>query len=157
MLVAEKSFPAAETLRAAETRVKIRRHLPASQRKKNTGIVELIYAGSPKVQPDKVRLRGAAGKSLLTRKTTRIQNRRLIVSGTITTRARGVVRIRLGYDKSDASTAFLHWKARIAGGAWKLNRALPAKAAKGGQLAIQFTGYLPRNLRGEQTAKQVLS
>ena len=143
--------------RAAETRVKIRRHLPASQRKKNTGIVELTYAGSKTVQPDKVRLRAASGKSLLTRKTTRIQNRRLIVSGTITTRARGVVRIRLGYDNPDASTGFLYWKARIAGGTWKLNRALPATAAKGGQLSIQFTGYLPRSLRGEQTAKQVLA
>ena len=108
------------------------------------------------MQPDRVRLRAASGKSLLTRKTTRIQNRRLIVSGTITTRARGVVRIRLGYDNPDGSTAFLYWKARIARGTWRLNRALPARAAKGGQLAIQFTGYLPRNLRGEQIAKQVL-
>ncbi len=141
--------------RAAETRVKIRRHLPASQRKRNTGIVELIYAGSTRVQPDKVRLRAASGKSLLTRKTTRIQNKRLIVSGTITTRARGVVRIRLGYDKPDAGTGFLSWKARIANGTWKLSRALPARAVEGGQLAIQFTGYLPRDLRGEQTAKQV--
>ncbi len=143
--------------RAAETRVKIRRHLPASQRKKDTGIVELIYAGSSTVQPDKVRLRAASGKSLLTRKTSKIQNGRLIVSGTVTSRASGVVRIRLGYDNPDASTDFLYWNAKIAKGTWTLNRALPAAAAAGGQLAIQFTGYLPRNLRGEQTAKQVLS
>lgn len=142
--------------RAAETSIKIREQLTASQRKKNTGIVELTYAGSSTVQPDEVRLRAASGKSQLKRTTTRIQNGRLLVAGTITTKARGVVRIRLGYDKPNATTAFLYWNAPISNGAWKLDRTLPAEAAKGGQLSIQFTGSEPRNLRGEQTAKQAL-
>ena len=135
--------------------IKIRKPLPAAQRSKNTGIVDLTYAGSDTVQPDSVRLRAATGKSLLRRATTKIQNGRLIVSGTITSKARGVVRIRLGYDKPDCTSAFLSKNATISNGTWKLNQQLPADAAKGGQLSIQFTGYEPRNLRGEQTGKQV--
>ena len=155
--IAAASGAAAPLARAAETRVKIRKRLPDAQQKKTTGIVELAYAGSTSVQPDKVRLRAASGKSLLTRKTTKIQNGRLIVTGTIARTAAGVVRIRLGYDKPDGDTGFLYWRARISRGSWKLGQALPPRAAKGGQLSIQFTGYLPRNLRGEQTAKQVLA
>jgi hypothetical protein len=142
--------------RAAEASIRIRRQLPAAQRKKDTGIVVLGYAGSSTVQPDNVRLRAATGKSKLTRKTAKIENGRLIVSGAITSEARGVVRIRLGYDRPDTSSAFLYWNATITNGSWKLDRTLPAEAARGGQLSIQFTGYEPRNLRGEQTAKQVL-
>ncbi len=141
--------------RAAEASIRIRRKLPIGQRRKNTGIVELTYAGSSSVRPDAVRLRAAAGKSLLKRTTTRIRSGRLVVTGTITGKARGVVRIRLGYDGVDDTTGFLYWNVRIKGGAWALDRKLPASAAGGGQLSIQFTGYEPGNLRGEQTAKQV--
>jgi hypothetical protein len=137
------------------TQLKIRRRLPSSQRSKDTGIVELEYAGSPTVAADDVRLRAADGKSLLVRETTTLTNGLLKVDGTISSRARGVVRIRLGFDRPDGSTGFLDYRATISGGRWALSERLPAEAAAGGQLSIQFTGYDPANLRGEQTAKQV--
>jgi hypothetical protein len=80
----------------------------------------------------------------------------LKVSGTLTSKAKGVVRIRLEYTKADASTGFLNYQAKIASGKWSLSQTLPADAVGGGELSIQFTGYQLANLRGEQTAKQVL-
>lgn len=137
--------------------IRIDRRLPSSQRRKRTGILTMIYAGNALVRADEVRLRAASGKALLRRDATRIDaNRRLTVSGTISERARGVVRIRLGYDAADGSAKFLHYRARIRNGKWSLSETLPADAAKaGGQLSIQFTGYEPRSIRGEQLAKAV--
>ena len=68
-----------------------------------------------------------------------------------------MVRIRLEFDRPDGTTGTLFWNVKIAGGKWKLSETLPAEAARGGQLSIQFTGYEKENLRGEQAAKQVLS
>ena len=136
--------------------MKIRRKLPRTQ-PKDTGIVTLRYAGNAIVAPDEVRLRAADGKARLVRKTAAIEAGRLVVGGTIARAARGVVRVRLGFDRADGSAGFLHWNARIARGRWSVSRPLPGEAAHGGQLSIQFTGYERRNLRGEQTAKQVLA
>ena len=137
------------------TQIKVRRKLPSTQ-PKDTGITTVTYAGNAAVSPDSARLRAADGKSLLVRKVTSIANGRLAVEGTVVSTARGVVRVRLGYNKPDGSTAFLSWNAPIKGGTWKLAQALPAEAAGGGQLSIEFTGYEARGLRGEQTAKEVL-
>jgi hypothetical protein len=80
---------------------------------------------------------------------------KLRVAGTISPRAHGVVRVRLGY-VSGADTAFLYYRARIARGRWSLVEQLPAPAARaGGQLSIQFTGYGPLRIRGEQIAKDL--
>jgi len=131
--------------------------LPRSQRSKSTGIFTLAYGGTPSVQPDSVTLRAARGKARLVRATSRIDSQgRLRVAGTITRRARGVVRVRLGYSGADGVVRFLDYRAKIAGGRWSLSRQLPAAAASaGGQLSIQFTGYEPRRIRGEQIAKEV--
>ena len=134
--------------------MKIRRTLPSSQRKKDTGIVEIAYAGSATVSPDEVRLRAADGKSKLVRKTATLTGGVLHVDGTITSKASGVVRIRLEHNPPDGSTAFLDFKAKIAKGKWAIDERLPAGVTTG-QLSIQFTGYEKENLRGEQTGKQV--
>jgi hypothetical protein len=136
------------------TQVKVRKKLPSSQ-PKDTGITTVTYAGNSIVDPDEARLRAADGKSLLKRTSSSLTNGRLSVAGTVTSSARGVVRIRVSYAKLDGSTGFLDWNARISGGKWSLAQTLTGDAAKGGQLSIQFTGYEPRNLRGEQTAKAV--
>ena len=135
--------------------MKIRRTLPSSQRKKDTGIVEIAYAGSTTVSPDEVRLRAADGKSKLVRKTATLTGGVLHVDGTITTKAAGVVRIRLEHNPPDGSTAFLDFKARIAKGEVGDRRAPARAGVTAGQLSIQFTGYEKENLRGEQTGKQV--
>jgi hypothetical protein len=132
--------------------LKIRKALPSSQRGKDTGIVTLTYAGSATVAKDDVRLRAADGKALLVRKTATLQSGKLTVDGSISSKAQGVVRIRFAYDLPDGTTKFLDLRAKVAGGAWKLSQAVPAAT---GQLSIQFTGYEPANMRGEQTAKQV--
>jgi subtilisin-like proprotein convertase family protein len=138
-------------------RIRFRKALPRSQRAKPTGIFTLAYGGTPAVEPDSVTLRAARGKARLVRTTSRIDSRgRLLVTGTITPRAHGVVRVRLGYDVGTGTSEFLDYRAKIAGGRWSLTQALPAAAAKaGGQLSIQFTGYEPLRIRGEQIAKEV--
>ncbi|MDQ3769324.1 MAG: Ig-like domain-containing protein [Actinomycetota bacterium] len=137
--------------------VRIDRALPSSQRRKTTGIVTMTYEGNERVRSDEVRLRAASGKAVLRRGTTRIDDKgQLRVTGTTSTRARGVVRVRLGYTATDASVRFLHYQAKINNGKWSLTEALPSDGAKaGGQLSIQYTGYEPRLIRGEQLAKAV--
>jgi subtilisin-like proprotein convertase family protein len=139
-------------------RIRFRRTLPRSQRSKPTGIVTLAYAGSALVEADGVTLRAARGKAKLVRTTSRIDaGGRLRVAGTITPRARGVVRVRLRYAAAAAGgdATLLDYQAKIVRGRWSLSRRLPAEAASGGQLSIQFTGYEPRAIRGEQIAKEV--
>lgn len=137
--------------------VRIDRLLPSSQRRKTTGILTMTYGGNDRVRRDEVRLRAASGKARLRRGTTRIDDKgRLRVSGTTSTRASGVVRIRLGYTAADGKVRFLESAAKIKRGKWSLTKTLPADAARtGGQLSIQFTGYEPRRIRGEQLAKAV--
>ena len=78
----------------------------------------------------------------------------LSASGTISKRARGVVRLHMEFD---TATGPGEWNghARIADGRWSLRQALPADARRGGFLSVQFTGYGPRGIRGEQIGKQV--
>jgi hypothetical protein len=66
------------------------------------------------------------------------------------------VRIRFGYTMAGGSIAVFDYSAKITRGAWSLTAALvPAAAKAGGQLSIQFTGYEPLGIRGEQLAKAV--
>ncbi|HTN23547.1 MAG TPA: Ig-like domain-containing protein, partial [Solirubrobacteraceae bacterium] len=138
-------------------RIRFRRTLSGAQRSKPTGIFTLTYAGSALVAPDGVTLRAARGKAQLVRTASRIDAAgRLHVAGTISPRVRGSVRVRLGYDTGGGDATFLDYRTKIHGGAWLLVQQLPAAAAKaGGQLSIQFTGYEPLRIRGEQIAKDV--
>lgn len=137
--------------------IRIDRRLPSSQSRKTTGIVTLTYPGNGRLRGDELRLRVASGKALLKRGTTRIDDSgRLRVSGTISKRARGSVRIRLEYTDPDSGVEFLNSRAEIDNGTWSLTKPLPTDAANaGGQLSIQYTGYQARRIRGEQLAKAV--
>lgn len=137
--------------------IRVNRRLSPSQSRKTTGILTLTYAGNERVREDELRLRAASGKALIKRGTTRIDDSgRLRVSGTISRRAAGVVRIRLGYTATNAGVKFLDYTAEIESGRWSIARRLPGYAAKaGGQLSIQYTGYEARRIRGEQLAKAV--
>ncbi len=143
--------------RAAERAIRIDRRLPGALGRKSTGILELTYPGTGRVLGESVRLRVASGKALLVRREARIDSAgRLRVSGTISPRARGVVRIRMGYPSGGGKISSMDFRARIRNGRWSLTAALPpTAAAAGGQLSIQYTGYERRRIRGEQTTKQV--
>ncbi len=140
-----------------------RKALTGKQRRSTTGILEIEYDGDADVNPDDVRLRAASGKARLRRTRSLIDSSgNLIVEGTISRRAVGVVRIRYGYPRADGTIGFLKLRAKIGraprSGAkrWSVRRKLTSAQAKGGQLAIDFTGYAPRRIRGERTTKQVL-
>ncbi len=72
-------------------------------------------------------------------------------------RAEGVVRLILGFNRPDGSSGTWEGRATIGReGSWRVEEQLPAEARQGGYLSLQFTGYHPRRIRGEQIAKQVL-
>ncbi len=142
--------------------VSYKRILTVGQGRLGTGIVTASYDGDARVRKDEVRLRAARRPALLRRRTARIINGRLQVSGTLTRRARGgVVRIRMGYVSDDGTVRFLRYRAPIRRGVksstWKIDEKLPADAARtGGQLSIQYTGAQLGRIGGQATAKQVL-
>jgi len=138
-------------------RSSITKLLPPAQRRKRTGIVTLTYPGSASVRSDSVRLRAARRQARLRLAKASIDDLgTLRVSGTISARARGNVRVRLSY--TEQSSVFeIFYKAPIIEGRWFVESTLPrAAAVLGGELSIRFTGYGRRRIRGEQLAKQVM-
>ncbi|MBA2348670.1 MAG: hypothetical protein H0V81_10285 [Solirubrobacterales bacterium] len=143
-----------------ETRnLKFTRKLSAKASKLRSGIITFIYNGDDDTFADNVRVRAANRPARLKREVAKLdKSGNLTVSGTISSLARGVVRIRLDYPfSSTTNTTSLFYNVKITNGTWQLKQKLPAEARKvGGQLSIQFTGYNPAGMRGEQDAKQVL-
>jgi hypothetical protein len=87
---------------------------------------------------------------------------RLAARGTISDRARGVVRVQLSWTTGGQDRS-LELHAKIRDGRWSLDEALPASAVK--DIARRdgtvhsytlFTGYLPANMRGEMRSYEVL-
>lgn len=150
------SVPITTATKAAggEALLQIRKKLPSTQ-PKDTGIIEIAYAGNSTVAPDEVRLRAADGQAKLVRSSSTLSGGRLKVSGTVSGKARGVVRLRLGYTETSGAAAFQSFNVTIKDGRWSLDRQLTGTAAAGGYLSIQFTGYEAADMRGEQTGKQL--
>lgn len=138
-------------------RIRFKRPLPASQRRVSTGIMEVHYGGNDRVRPTEVRLRAAKGKARLQRDLLSLDNGVITARGSLTSHARGVVRTILSYERPDSTVGEWQGRARIHDdGTWRLEENLPSEARAGGYLSIQFTGYHPRRIRGEQVAKQLL-
>jgi hypothetical protein len=141
--------------------VLINRTLPRNQRRASTGIVTITYGGGEyrgdTVRPAESRLRAANGRALLRRGDLTVENGTLSASGTVSARARGVVRLSMTYDLPGGRFGKWEKQATIRNGRWQVEEQLPIEARSGGYLVMQFTGYLPRRMRGEQTAKQVLA
>jgi hypothetical protein len=145
------------TEQVRDGRLRFRETLPRRQRGARSGIVELAYSGNELVRPTSVRLRAANGKAGLARSDLSLRDGVLRAKGTVSSRARGVARLILDFQRPDGSTGTWEGKATIADGRWSTTEPLPAEAAGGGYLSIQFTGYLKERMRGEQIAKQILA
>lgn len=138
-------------------RIRFERRLPASQRRTSTGIMEIHYKGNDRVRPTEVRLRAANGKAHLERDLISLHDGAITARGSLTDHTEGVVRLILSYARPDGSVGEWQGRARVRDdGSWGLEEDLPVSAHGGGYLSIQFTGFHPKRIRGEQIAKQLL-
>jgi hypothetical protein len=130
-------------------RIRVDRRLPRALRGDEGGIVTLRWPGGDGVRPAGLRLRAAAQPARLRREHASLRDGRLQVSGRISPRAHGRVRLELAYG-ADGRAVFT---ARIRRGRWQLDATVPAAARAGGYLTLQFTGDRTAAggpMRGEQ-------
>ncbi|MBA2349672.1 MAG: hypothetical protein H0V81_15415, partial [Solirubrobacterales bacterium] len=135
-------------------RIRFKQRLVGRNAAKTTGIFTLTYAGDDDVRSDDLRLRAANRRASLRRADSKIARGALGIVGTISKRARGVVRIRLEYLDGTALER-RSFNVPIADGKWSLLGPLPAAARGEVQLSIQYTGDERVRIRGEQTSKRV--
>jgi hypothetical protein len=155
------SFDAA--VDARNRRVVIDRRISLAQARLGTGILTLSYPGDADTQPQVVRLRAASGRADLRASRPKITGDRLRASGTVSSRARGVVRLQVLFEPAGAPTRTIEFTARISGGRYSFDERLPADvvaqiAARRGVVHSYtlFTGYLPARVRGEMSSFQIL-
>ncbi|MDQ3644967.1 MAG: hypothetical protein M3356_05600, partial [Actinomycetota bacterium] len=133
--------------------IRILEPITRGQAELGTGIVNLTYLGDEDTRPEFVRLRAASQRAELEVDEISLLGDRLSARGSVTDRAEGVVRFRFSYVDPDGSPQVHIARATIQGnGDWRLNNdQVPTQLAQcGGYLSIQFTGYFPRRIRGEQ-------
>ncbi len=148
---------------SANRRIRFTERIPAEQARKGSGILTISYPGDGDTRPQELRLRAAPrGARLDLDRPTLSSGGRLRAKGTITSRARGLVRVGLSY-VHQGTTRVVERNARIKDGRWRLNVRLPAEdvariGARTGtvQSTTAFTGYLRERLRGEARAFRVL-
>ncbi len=76
--------------------------------------------------------------------------------GAISPWAKGVVRIRMRYERADGSAALPSCRATISRGRRRPAQRQPAEAARaGGQLSIRYTGSMLGRIGGQATSEQV--
>ena len=143
------------TARITRTRVRIRRRLPAALRGARGGVVELSFAGTDAIGADSVRLRADRGRPSLRLRTVTLRGGVLNVSGAISRRASGIVRVRLSYARADGTTGERHFSAAIRRGRWTIRATLTGPAARGGQVTVKFTGNAFASLSGQQISRPV--
>lgn len=146
----------------SDTKINVRRSIPKSQADMGTGIVTIDYPGDSDTRPQTVRLRAASRHADLTVQRPTITDGRLRASGTISSLARGVVRLQLQY-VVDGVTVTLPFSTPISSGRWSLNEKLTqaaqnAIARRTGTVHsyVLFTGYLAERMRGEMLSYEVL-
>jgi hypothetical protein len=138
--------------------IRFREPITAGQAELGTGIVNLHYLGDADTRPDFVRLRAASQRAELDVEQISLIGDRLSGQGSVTGRAEGIVRLRYSYINPDGTPDVHEARAEIQDdGDWELQGdQVPAQVAQcGGYLSIQFTGYLPQRIRGEQLAYQL--
>lgn len=149
-------------INAASGWIRFRRSVTRAQARLGTGILTIAYPGDADTRAQTVRLRAARNKARLDLARPQIVNGRIQASGTINSRARGVVRLQLSY-QFNCDNRLLELHGSIAGGRWSIDQPLSPQtlaeiAVRTGALHSYtlFTGYLPARMRGEMRAFQVL-
>lgn len=142
--------------------VRFLRTLASDQARRGSGILTLTYPGNAATQPQQVRLRAARERAALAVTRPQVIGGRLLAAGTLSTRARGVVRLQLVLTAAGTTRTF-EYKAAISGGRFRYEQPLPAEVLRligqrSGVLQSYtlFTGYLPARMRGEMKSYQVL-
>ncbi|MDP1846697.1 MAG: fibronectin type III domain-containing protein [Solirubrobacteraceae bacterium] len=142
--------------------IRFRRSVTSAQARLGTGILTIAYAGDSDTRAQSVRLRAARNKARLDLSRPQIVDGRIQASGTISSSARGVVRLQLSYQLHCASR-LLELRGSIADGRWSIDEPLSPQtlAEIGARIGAVhsytlFTGYLPARMRGEMRAFQVL-
>ncbi len=143
-------------------RVHLRRRITARQARLGTGILTISYAGDSHTRPLSIRVRAARRPARLAPVRPSYRGGVLRASGRIATRAHGVVRVQLQFDR-DGRTQTAQFTARIAKGRWRLSARPPAavRSAIAGRSAtldanVLFTGQQKPRIRGELRSYQVL-
>jgi len=139
-------------------RIRFREPITRGQARLGTGIVTLKYKGDKDTRPQEVRLRAASRRAKLDVDRISLVDGRLSARGSVTSKARGIVRLRYSYLDANGNPQI--WPARATiqkDGDWELkNKAVPPQLAKcGGYLSVLFTGYFERRIRGEMLAYQL--
>lgn len=105
-----------------------------------------------------MRLRAASRRARLDVDRIGLRGDRLSVRGGLTSRARGVVRLRMSYLDAAGVARVRTARARVRrDGDWELKGdRVPAQAARcGGHLSVLFTGTFERRVRGEMLAYSI--
>ncbi|CAA9479757.1 MAG: FIG005080: Possible exported protein [uncultured Solirubrobacteraceae bacterium] len=159
---AGRRYRFAKPVDARGGRIRFRQRIPAEQARLGTGILTISYPGDADTRPQSVRLRAAARHADLRPARPTIADGRLRAAGTISSRARGAVRVQIEY-ATGSEAATLQLSAAISNGRWSLNHALPQTvrddiARRTGTVHAYtlFTGYLPARMRGEMRSFQIL-
>ncbi len=150
-------------INSRDGRIRFRQRIPKAQADVGTGIVTISYRGDADTRSQTVRLRAASRPAeLRLRRPTLSAGGRLRAAGTVSDRARGVVRVQLEY-VVDGATRTRQYTARISDGRWSLNQQLSQTirdeiARRSGTVHSYtlFTGYLPARMRGEMRSFQIL-
>ena len=162
MFAAQRRFDFTEEVDSENRRIRFNRRIPAEQARLGTGIMTITYPGDADTRPQEVRLRAASQKANLELDRPEIVDGRLKTDGTVSRRARGVVRQQLQY-VVDGETETVELRGRIEDGRWEIDEALSQEVQDGiarrtGTVHSYtlFTGYFERRIRGEMQSYQVL-
>nr|MBA3852633.1 hypothetical protein [Chloroflexota bacterium] len=103
--------------------IRFERQIPADQAALGTGIMTISYPGDADTRPQEVRLRAASQPANLELERSVIEDGRITAEGTISDRARGVVRLQVQY-VVDGETRELALRGEIDDGEWEIDEAL---------------------------------
>jgi hypothetical protein len=151
-----------EEVDSENRRIRFSQDIPAEQADLGTGIMTISYPGDEDTSPQEVRLRAASQPAGLDLERPVIEDGRVKARGTISDRARGLVRLQVQY-VVDGQAETVKLRGEIDDGEWEIDEALSPQALDGiarrsGPVHSYtlFTGFFERRIRGEMESFQIL-